>query len=93
MNFCWKWGGNVGKLKNLIRYHFQSEKSQYISYGIIIFLTAFVLNIAFVLAFQVGNAYNERFQELKTADLNFCIPKVQDKDILKEKCLEVSGVE
>ena len=35
----------------------------------------------------------KRFQELKTADLNFCIPKVQDKDILKEKCLEVSGVE
>jgi putative ABC transport system permease protein len=88
-----KWGGNVGKLKNLIKYNFKSEKTQYISYGIIIFLTAFILNIAFVLTFQVENAYDDRFKELQTANYNFCISAVQDEEILEDKCLEISGVE
>lgn len=82
----------MGKLKNLIQYNFQSEKSQYISYGIIIFFTAFILNIAFVLGFQVENAYNDKFDEMKTADFNFCIPKIQNKDILEDKCLKINGV-
>ncbi|WP_313131538.1 ABC transporter permease [Anaerocolumna sp.] len=83
----------MGKLKNLIKYNFKSETTQYISYGIIIFLTAFILNIAFVLTFQVENAYEDRFIELETANYNFCIPAVQDEDILEDKCLEISGVE
>ena len=48
-------------------------------------LTAFIINIALVLAFQTFNAYDSLFDELGTADINFIIPQIQDnKDLLTE---------
>ena len=60
-------------------------KGQYISFGVFICLTAFIINIALVLAFQTFGAYDSLFDELDTADINFIIPQIQDdKDLLTE---------
>lgn len=60
-------------------------KGQYISFGVFICLTAFIINIALVLAFQTFNAYDSLFDKLGTADINFIIPQIQDnKDLLTE---------
>ncbi|MGN0462617.1 MAG: FtsX-like permease family protein [Ruminococcus sp.] len=81
------------KISGLILHNLKKDKGQYISFGIIILLTALILNLALVLTLQVDKAYDTRFSELNTATLNFCIPKSQDQSSVKDKCMEISGVE
>lgn len=81
------------KISGLILHNLKKEKGQYISFGIIILLTALILNLALVLTLQVDKAYDTRFSELNTATMNFCIPKSQDQSSVKDKCLEISDVE
>lgn len=80
------------KANGLILYHLKKDKGQYISFGIIILLTALILNAALVLL-QVDRAYDKKFSELDTANINLCISEMQDSDALKENCLEIHGVE
>lgn len=91
--FWQKWGGKMGKMNGLIFHNLKKGKGQYLSFGIIILLTAFILNLALVLLFQVDKAYDRKFQELNTANINFLIPKVQDRDDLADKCFSIGGVE
>ncbi|MDE7446130.1 MAG: ABC transporter permease [Lachnospiraceae bacterium] len=73
------------KISTLILHNLNKEKGQYISFGVFICLTAFIINIALVLAFQTFNAYDSLFDKLDTADINFIIPQIQDdKDLLTE---------
>ena len=51
-----KWGGNVNKIKSQIIHNLKKDKGAYISFGIVILFTALMLNLAFVLVFQVDNA-------------------------------------
>ncbi|MCM1092297.1 MAG: ABC transporter permease [Muribaculum sp.] len=67
-------------------------KGQYISFGVFICLTAFIINIALVLAFQTFDAYDSLFDELDTADINFIIPQLQDNDDLLAEVEELDGV-
>lgn len=46
-----------------------------------------------VLLFQVDQAYDNKFDSLKTAHINFCIPKVQNIDSLEEEIKSFIGVE
>lgn len=88
-----KWGGKMGKMNELIFHNLKKDKGQYLSFGIIILLTAFILNLALVLLFQVDKAYDRKFQELNTANINFLIPKMQDRDDLADECFGLGGVE
>ena len=73
------------KLSTLTLHNLNKAKGQYISFGVFICLTAFIINIALVLAFQTFNAYDSLFDKLGAADINFIIPQIQDnKDLLTE---------
>lgn len=80
------------KISTLIFHNLKKEKGQYFSFGIIILLTAFILNLALVLAFQVDKAYDRKFEALNTADINFCIPQVQNTVDLEEGVRSIKGV-
>lgn len=80
------------KVSGLTIHNLKNDKGQYLSFGIIILLTAFILNLALVLLFQVDQAYNKKFIELNTANINLCIPEIQDTDTLKEECLDINGI-
>ena len=80
------------KLSTLILHNLKKAKGQYLSFGIFICLTAFIINIALVLAFQTFNAYDSLFEELDTADVNFIIPQLQDKEELLAEVEEIDGV-
>ena len=64
------------KIYNQILFHLKKDKSSYISFGIIILLTAFMLNLATTLLFQVDKAYDEKFERLNTASVNAFISKL-----------------
>lgn len=81
------------QIKNLTLYHLRKEKRQYLSFGIILCLTAFIINIALVLVMQMGKAYDDTFTKLNTASINFCIPQIQDSDELKGKIQAVKDVD
>ncbi len=81
------------KIRGLIIHNLKKDKGQYLSFGIIILLTAFILNLALVLYFQMDSAYDKKSGYLNTAELYFCIPKVQDTDSLKKELLDLKGVE
>lgn len=82
----------MNKISTLIRHNFNKTKGQYISFGVIICLTAFIMNIALVLAFQTFSAYDRRFAELETADINFIIPKGQDNREIITEIEKIDGV-
>lgn len=80
------------RIKGLIIHNLKKEKGQYVSFGMIILLTAFILNLAVVLLFQVDRAYDKKFTDLDTANLNFCIPAVQTEKALADEFAELPGV-
>lgn len=80
------------KIKSLFWYNLKKDKGSYLSFGIVILVTAIMLNPAFVLLFQVDKAYDNKFDELNTATINVCIPKQQDTDSLKADMEALAGV-
>lgn len=76
----------------LIIHNLKKAKGQYLSFGFIICLTALIMNIALVLAFQTFNAYDSRFTELDTADINFMIPSLQDDSEIIDELYKMDGV-
>lgn len=77
----------------LISHNLKKSKGQYASFGIIICITALILNIALVLANQMSGAYDRRFEELDTAEINVIIPKMLSSDELFDDISALSGVE
>ena len=80
------------KISTLTLHNLNKAKGQYISFGVFICLTAFIINIALVLAFQTFNAYDGLFDKLDTADINFIIPQIQDNKDLLTEVEEIDGV-
>lgn len=80
------------KIKTLVFHHLKKDKGSYLSFGVIIMFTALMLNLALVLALQVDRAYDAKFETLHAADLNFCIPQLQNTDELAEDIKELNGV-
>lgn len=80
------------KILSQISYQLKKDKSSYISFGVIILITAFMLNCATVLLFQVDKAYDRKFENLHTASINASIPKIQDNAELSKAISEIDGV-
>lgn len=80
------------KTKTLVLHNLKKAKYQYLSFALILCLTALIMNIALVLAFQTFSAYDSRFLELNTADVNFMIPQVQDDREISDKLGKMDGV-
>ena len=82
----------MNKVSTLTLHNLKKAKGQYISFGVFICLTAFIINIALVLAFQTFNAYDSLFDKLDTADINFIIPQIQDNEDLLTEVEGIDGV-
>lgn len=80
------------KTEALVLHNLKKAKGQYLSFALIICLTAFIMNIALVLAFQTFGAYDDLFSELDTADINVLIPQFQDDDEILNGLEEISEV-
>lgn len=74
-------------------HNLKKSKGQYLSFGIIICITALIMNMALVLANQTTAAYDKRFDELDTAGVNVLIPKMLDNDELADSFGKIGGVE
>ena len=80
------------KTSTLVVHNLRKAKGQYTSFALIICLTAFIMNIALVLAFQTFSAYDSRFSELDTADINFMVPQFQDSGEVMDGIEKIDGI-
>ena len=76
----------------LIRHNLKKARGQFLSFGIVMMITAIILNTALVLLFQTGDAYDERFEELNTADISITVPSALAYDGLGEEIASLTGV-
>ncbi len=81
------------KIVNQIIYNLKKEKSSFISFGIIILMTALILNCAAVLLRQVDSEYDKKFESLCTAKLNTVVPRIADSGELEKELNEIENVE
>ena len=81
------------KIANQILYNLKKEKSSFISFGVIILITALILNCAAVLLRQVDSAYDVKFEKLSTAMINAIVPEVQKSSELEKAINETEEVE
>ena len=81
------------KIANQILYNLKKEKYSFISFGVIILITALILNCAAVLLCQVDSAYDGKFEKLSTATFNAIVPEVQSNSELEEAIDETEKVE
>ena len=82
----------MGKIKSQVIHNLKKDKGAYISFGLIILFTAFMLNLALVLTFQVDKAYDAKFDALNTASVNVCIPEAQNSPALMRQLNAINGV-
>lgn len=80
------------RIKSQFIYNLKKDRGSYISFGIVVLITAIMLNTALVLVFQVDRAYDTKFEDLDTATFNFCIPKIQDTNTLRKDLKRLEGV-
>jgi len=81
------------KIVNQILYNLKKEKSSFISFGVIILITALILNCATVLLCQVDRAYDGKFEKLSTATLNAIVSEDQSNSELEKAIDETEKVE
>lgn len=80
------------KIGTQIKYYIRKDKSSFISFGIIILVTAFMLSSAMSLYFQVDKAYDSKADALCTAELNFCIPEARYSAGIIDELKSIDGV-
>ena len=81
------------KITNQIIYNLKKEKSSFVSFGVIILITALILNCAAVLLSQVDRAYEEKLSSLNTTDVNVIVPRIQSSSKLENNLRDLSSVE
>lgn len=81
------------KITNQIIYNLKKEKSSFVSFGVIILITALILNCAAVLLSQVDRAYEEKLSSLNTADVNVIVSRIQSSSKLENNLRDLSSVE
>ena len=80
------------KVWNQVVFNLKKDRSSYISFGIIILITALILNCAAVLLLQVDPAYDAKFIQLNTADVNILVPEVQHSASAEAALGQLAGV-
>lgn len=73
----------------LIRHNLGKANGSFISFGLVMMITAIILNTSLVLLFQTGKAYDARFAELDTAEISVSVPAVLADEALEE---DISGL-
>lgn len=77
---------------NLIFHNLKKAKGQFLSFGIVMLITAVILNTALVLLFQTGAAYDTLFDSLHTADISVTVPAALSSDEVLESISDVKDV-
>ena len=72
------------QISHLSLYFFKKDKTQIVSFGIIILITSLILNLATVLALRIDPAYDRQSDALHSADIDMVIPKVADSAALSD---------
>ncbi len=83
----------MSKIIPLAFHNLKKDRKQYFSFGIIIFLTALILNLALVLTFSISPAYDAKSAELNASDIDVIIPKFTDSQILTNEIKVLPEVE
>ena len=65
---------------SLILHNLKKSRGSFVSFGIVMAITALILNTALVLLFQTSDAYDKLFDELDTAEISAAIPYAMDND-------------
>ena len=76
----------------LVRHNLRKARGQFISFGIVMLITAVILNTSLVLLFQTSSAYDRRFEELNTADLSVSVPAAFAYDELEKDLSAIAGI-
>ncbi len=76
----------------LILHNIKKARGQFISFGIVMLITAIILNTSLVLLFQTGKAYDSLFDALDTADISVTVPYMLSSDELADNISQLSGV-
>ena len=63
----------MSKISTQVFHNLKKDKGSFVSFGLIVLFTAFMLNLALVLAFQVDEAYDAKFDALNAASINLYI--------------------
>lgn len=77
---------------SIILHNLKKAKGQFASFGIVMLITALILNTALVLLFQTSDAYDVLFRELNTANINVTVPYGTDYDGIENDILNLDGV-
>lgn len=77
---------------SLILHNLKKAKGQFLSFAIVMLITAVILNTALVLLFQTGDAYDSLFDELNTSDFSVTVPSLLSSDELLNEISEIDGV-
>lgn len=77
---------------SLILHNLKKSKGQFASFGVVMLITAVILNTALVLLFQTSDAYDVLFRELNTANINVTVPYGADCSGIEHKISEIDGV-
>lgn len=80
-------------MSSLILHNLKKSKGSFVSFGIVMALTALILNTALVLLFQTSNAYDTLFKELNTAEISAAVPLAADNDDMEEKLASLNSVQ
>lgn len=79
-------------MKNLILHNLNKAKGQFLSFGVVMIITAVILNCALVLLFQTSAAYDSLFEELNTADISVAAPAALSGEALLHDIAALDGV-
>lgn len=79
-------------MRSLILHNLNKARGQFLSFGVVMIITAVILNSALVLLFQTSDAYDSLFDELDTADLSVAVPEILSDDELAHDILELNGI-
>ena len=82
----------MSKISTQVIHNLKKDKGSFVSFGLIVLFTAFMLNLALVLAFQVDEAYDAKFDALNAASINLYIPEAQDSEALSAELSAIDGV-
>ena len=65
----------MSQIWKLVVHNLKKEKGQYVSFGLILCITALIINMAMVLVRQMDHAYDEKAEQLEAADITLLAPE------------------
>lgn len=78
---------------SLILHNLKKSRGSFVSFGIVMAITALILNTALVLLFRTSDAYDTLFDELDTAQISAAVPLAADNNDIVEELAALGGVQ